>query len=102
MSIFSILFLVHSKFLKDKVSYGYVYKNKDLTKNEIEEEIALRRLRIERKNELVYSGLRYKYGKTESPIEFFFWGGISGKLHRIDRTTRRTIQHNSISTNGMN
>ena len=48
-----------------------VYMNKDLTKNESEEKRALRRIRKERNDELEQSDGKYKYGKTESRIEFF-------------------------------
>ena len=44
--------------------------NKDLTKNEIEEERELRRLRKQKNDELLHSDGSYKYGKTESGIEF--------------------------------
>ena len=50
--------------------------NKDLTKNEIEEERSLRRLRKERNDELKHSDGRYKYGKTESGIEFLLGSQI--------------------------
>ena len=53
-------------------SYGYVYMKKYLAKYEIEEERALRRLRKERDHELEHLDGMYKYGRTESGIEFFW------------------------------
>ena len=76
--------------MKDNVNYGNVFLNKDLTKNEIEEERTLKRIRKERNDELEYSERWYIYGKTEREIESF-WGVRSGILHRIDITIRRTI-----------
>ena len=45
--------------MKDNFNYGDVYMNIDLTKNEIEEERALSRLRKERNDELEHSDGRY-------------------------------------------
>ena len=55
------MLLKHLKFLKDDVNYGYVYMNKPLTNNEIEEERTLKRMRKERNNKL----------ETESGIKCF-------------------------------
>ena len=48
-----------------------VYVNKDLTRSEIEKEKDARKLKKEKKDELMFEDGSLKYGKTNGGIEFY-------------------------------
>ena len=82
--------LRNGKLLKMNLEYSTVYVNKDLTRNEIEEEKAARKLRNERNNNLEHNDGNLKFGKTSKGTEFY-WGIRSGKLQKIDRATKKIL-----------
>lgn len=83
-----------AKKLKDNEKYKGVFINRDLTLNEMEVERAARKECFVRNEKLPLGDGRFKYGidqtNTSEGIEFF-WGLRSGRVQKINRSTRRII-----------
>ena len=82
--------ILKSANLKNNEFYSNIYINKDLTKNEIEEEKALKKFKNEKNEELEYLEGRHRFGKTNDGRDFF-WGIRFGQICRIDKITRKKI-----------
>lgn len=83
--------LSRARDLRNSTGFKNVFINKDLTLTELEVERELRKERNKRNSTLEEGEGRLKFGKSTDGKEFY-WGVRFGKICKIDRQTKHTMQ----------